>query len=236
MGRHGKRYQELAKLVNKAHYYPVDEAADLVKKTSKVNFDPAVDVAIRLGVDPSKGEQSVRGSLTLPHGTGKTPRVVVFAKGEAASAAEGAGADRVGAEDLIEALDGGWSEFDVLVAHAPMMRDVGRLGKKLGPRMPNKKAGTIGATPDELAAVVRELKSGRVEFKMDRGAVLHVPVGRASFEAAQVAENLDALIGAIVQARPAAAKGRYIIAISISSAMGPAVKIDVQDAVRRTAA
>ena len=236
MARHSKRYLEAAKLVDKTQVRSVEAAVDLVKETSKVKFDPSVDVAIRLGVDPAKGEQTVRGSLTLPHGTGKTPRVVVFAKGEAAAAAEEAGADRAGAEDLIEALDGGWSDFDVLVAHAPLMRDVGRLGKKLGPRMPNKKAGTIAATPEELAGIIRELKSGRVEFKMDRGAVLHVPVGRGSFEKSQLLENLDALVAAVVQARPSAAKGRYIVGIVVSSTMGPSVKIDVQDAVRRTAA
>lgn len=236
MARHSKRYINAAKAVDKTRYYSLEEAVNLVKQTSTVKFDSTVDIAVRLGVDPSKGEQNVRGSLTLPHGTGKTPRVVVFARGEAAVAAEQAGADRVGADDLIEDIDGGWSDFDVLVAHAAMMRDVGRLGKKLGPRMPNKKAGTIAATPEELASIVRELKSGRVEFKMDRGAVLHVPVGRASFETNQLLENLDALIGAIVQARPAAAKGRYILGISLSSTMGPAVKVDVQDALRRIAA
>ncbi|MGQ9730965.1 MAG: 50S ribosomal protein L1 [Candidatus Zipacnadales bacterium] len=236
MGRHSKRYQKLATLVDKTHYYSVDEAIELVKKTSQVNFDPTVDVAIRLGVDPTKGEQTVRGSLTLPHGTGRTPRVVVFARGEAATAAEQAGADRVGAEDLIEAIDEGWDEYDVLVAHAPMMREVGRLGKKLGPRMPNKKAGTIGATAEELAAIVRELKAGRVEFKMDRGAVLHVSLGKASFQNEMLAENFDALLGAVMMARPAAAKGRYIVGIALSSSMGPGIKVDVNDAVRRVAA
>ncbi|MBM3497715.1 MAG: 50S ribosomal protein L1 [Armatimonadetes bacterium] len=235
MARHSKRYLEAAKLVDKTQLYSLEEAVELVKKTSQVKFDPAVEVAIRLGVDPSKGEQTVRGSLTLPHGTGRTPRVVVFAKGEAAEAAEAAGADRAGGDDLIEAIDGGWSEFDVLVAHASIMREVGKLGKKLGPRMPNKKAGTIAATPEELGSIVRELKSGRVEFKMDRGAVLHVSVGRASFETSQLLENLDALIGAVVQARPSAAKGRYLIGIAIASTMGPGVKIDVQDALRRAA-
>jgi large subunit ribosomal protein L1 len=236
MPKHGKRYLKLAQLVDKTRLYTVDEAVDLVQQTSEVKFDPTVEITIRLGVDPAKGEQNVRGSLTLPHGTGKTPRIAVFAKGEAAGAAEEAGADRVGAEDLIEAVDGGWSDFDVLVAHATMMRDVGKLGKKLGPRMPNKKAGTIGATPEELAGIVRELKSGRVEFKMDRGAVLHVPVGRASFAREQLCENLDALVGAVVQARPSAAKGRYILGLSLCSTMGPGIKVDVQDATRRTAA
>ncbi len=235
MARHSKRFVEVAKLVDKTQLYTVADAVELVKTTSTVKFDPTIEVSIRLGVDPAKGEQSVRGSLSLPHGTGKTPRIAVFAKGEAAEAAEQAGADRAGGEDLIEAIDGGWSEFDVLVAHAPIMREVGKLGKKLGPRMPNKKAGTIAATPDELSSIIRELKSGRVEFKMDRGAVLHVAVGRASFEASQLQENLDALIGAVVQARPSAAKGRYIIGIAIASTMGPGIKIDVQDATRRAA-
>jgi large subunit ribosomal protein L1 len=235
MPRHSKRYLEAAKQVDKTQLYAADEAIELVRKTSTVKFDTTVEISIRLGVDPAKGEQSVRGSLTLPHGTGRTPRVVAFAKGEAAEAAETAGADRAGGEDLIEAIDGGWAEYDVLVAHASIMRDVGKLGKKLGPRMPNKKAGTIAATPDELASIVRELKSGRVEFKMDRGAVLHVPLGRVSFETDQLLENLDALVSAVVAARPSAAKGRYILGIAVASTMGPGVKIDVQDALRRAA-
>lgn len=236
MPKHGKRYLKLAQLVDKTRLYTVDEAVDLVQQTSEVKFDPTVEITIRLGVDPAKGEQNVRGSLTLPHGTGKTPRIAVFAKGEAAGAAEEAGADRVGAEDLIEAVDGGWSDFDVLVAHATMMRDVGKLGKKLGPRMPNKKSGTIAAQTDELVGIITELKSGRVEFKMDRGAVLHVAIGRASFDRAQLLENLDALVGAVVRARPSAAKGRYITGIALASTMGPGVKLDLSDALARVAA
>lgn len=236
MTSHGKRYQRLVALVDKTKRYPTEEAVDLVKKTSEAKFDATVEASIRLGVDPSKGEETVRGSITLPHGTGKTPRVAVFAKGEVATAAEQAGADRVGAEDLIQAIDGGWTEFDILVAEAQMMRDVGRLGKKLGPRMPNKKSGTIAGKADELVAIISELKSGRVEFKMDRGAVLHVPIGRASYGNAQLLENLDTLVGAVVRARPAAAKGRYIVSIALASTHGPGVKLDVSDAISRTAA
>jgi large subunit ribosomal protein L1 len=235
MARHGKRYQNLSKLVDKTQRYALEEAVDLIKQTAEANFDQTVEVAIRLGVDPSKGEETVRGSLTLPHGTGRTPRVVVFAKGEEATAAEEAGADRVGADDLIEEIDGGWDEFDVLVAQAQMMRDVGKLGKKLGPRMPNKKAGTIAAQADELAAIIRELKAGRVEFKMDRAAILHVPVGKASFEKQQLLENVSALIAAVVRARPAAAKGRYIVSIALSTSMGPSVKLNVADALDQAA-
>jgi len=231
-----KRYKELAEQVEREQYYATEAAVELVNATSKVSFDPTVECAIRLGVDPSQGDQTVRGTLSLPHGTGKTPRVVAFAKGEAATAAEEAGADRVGDDDLVADIDGGWDEFDILVALAPMMRDIGRLGKKLGPRMPNKKAGTIATDADGIASIVRELKSGRVEFKMDKAAILHVPIGKASFDAAQLLENLDALVGAVVRARPASAKGRYIRAISISSSQGPGVKLDVQDAIARTAA
>lgn len=235
MARHGKRYQNLSQLVDKTQRYALEEAVDLIKQTADAKFDQTVEVAIRLGVDPSKGDETVRGSLTLPHGTGRTPRVVVFAKGEEATAAEEAGADRVGADDLIEEIDKGWDEFDVLVAQAQMMRDVGKLGKKLGPRMPNKKAGTIAAHADELTAIIRELKAGRVEFKMDRAAILHVPVGKASFEKPQLVENISALIGAVARARPAAAKGRYIVSIALSTTMGPSVKLNVADALDQAA-
>lgn len=235
MARHGKRYQTLAKLVDRTQTYALEEAVDILKQMAGAKFDETIELAIRLGVDPSKGEETVRGSLTLPHGTGKTPCVVVFAKGEGATAAEEAGADRVGSEDLIGEIDGGWNEFDVLVAQAQMMRDVGKLGKKLGPRMPNKKAGTIAAQPDELGAIIRELKAGRVEFKMDRAAILHVAVGKASFEKEQLLENIDALISAVVRARPAAAKGRYIVGVALSTTMGPSVKVNVSDAVDRAA-
>ncbi len=222
-----KRSKSLREQLDREKLHALAEAVTAVREMATATFDETVEVAIQLGVDPSKGEQSVRGVLTLPHGTGKTPRVAVFARAEAATEAEEAEADRVGAEDLVEAIDGGWDEFDILVAHPDVMRIVGRLGKKLGPRMPNKKAGTIA--PD-VGRVVRELKAGRVQFKMDKGAVLHVAVGKASFESVQLQENLRALLDAVVRARPASAKGRYIVSVALSSTMGPGIKIDPQEA------
>jgi large subunit ribosomal protein L1 len=229
MGKHNmsKRSKSLKEQLDQGQLYALDEAVTAVRDMATATFDETVEVAIKLGVDPSKGEQTVRGVLALPHGTGKTPRVAVFARAEAATEAEQAGADRVGAEDLVEAIDGGWDEFDILVAHPDVMRIVGRLGKKLGPRMPNKKAGTIAV---DVGRVVGELKAGRVEFKMDKGAVLHVAVGKASFEPVQLQENLRALLDAVVRARPASAKGRYIVSLALSSTMGPGVKIDPREA------
>lgn len=228
MGKTSKRMAQLRQEApNNAEPRPLAEAVALAKKTANANFDETVEVALRLGVSPSRGEETVRGTLTLPHGTGKVPRVAVFAKGEAAQEAEAAGADRVGAEDLVEAIEQGWDEFDVLVAQPDVMRIVGRLGKKLGPRMPSKKAGNI--TPN-VADAVRELKAGKVEFRMDKAAVLHVPIGKASFAEKQLEENLKALLAAVVRARPAAAKGRYILSIALSATMGPGIKVDVQDA------
>jgi len=221
----GKRTKALRDELDSEKLYELEEAVAVVKEAASAKFDESIEVAIKLGVDPTKGEQSVRGVLTLPHGTGKTPRVVVFARGEAATAAEDEGADRVGAEDLVEEIDKGWDEFDILCAHPDVMRIVGRLGKKLGPRMPNKKAGTLDT---DVGRIVRELKEGRVEFKMDKGAVLHVAVGKASFEPVQLQENIQALLDAVVSRRPPAAKGRYIVSVAISSTMGPGIKIDPQ--------
>ena len=222
-----KRMRGLKGQLEKGKLHALPEAVAAVREAANAKFDETVEVAIKLGVDASKGEQSVRGVLTLPHGTGKTPRVVVFATGEAATEAEAAGADRVGAEDLVEAIEGGWDEFDILVAHPDVMRIVGRLGKKLGPRMPNKKAGTISP---QVGRVVQELKAGRVEFKMDRAAVLHVPVGKASFEPQQLEENVAALLEAVVRGKPPSVKGRYILSIGLSSTMGPGIKLDVREA------
>jgi len=228
MGKTSKRFAQLSQQIgNNGQPRPLSEAVALAKKTANAKFDETIEAAIRLGVNPSKGEETVRGTLTLPHGTGKTPRVAVFAKGEGAAAAEAAGADRVGAEDLVEAIDKGWDEFDVLVAQPDVMRLVGRLGKKLGPRMPSKKAGNI--TPN-VGDAVRELKAGKVEFRMDKAAILHVPIGKASFEEKQLEENLRALLAAVLRARPSAAKGRYIESIAVSATMGPGIKVDVGDA------
>lgn len=233
MAKTSRRYEEARKKVDPRHYYTLDEAIDLVKETATADFEETIDVAIKLGVTPGKGDQNVRGTVVLPHGTGKVPRVAVFAEGEAVRAAEAAGADRVGGEDLVEAIREGWDDFDVLVAQPQMMRIVGPLGKQLGPRMPSKKAGNI---TDDVAGAVESLKSGKVEFKMDRGAVLHVPIGLQSFSHEQLRENFETLIDAVVGARPASFSGRYIRSITLSSTMGPGVKVLVSDVVTRRAA
>ncbi|MGI5819037.1 MAG: 50S ribosomal protein L1 [Armatimonadota bacterium] len=229
----GKRYDEAREKVDVKHYYTLDEAIALVRETATAGFDESVDCAIKLGVQAGKGDQNVRGTVVLPHGTGKVPRVAVFAEGEAVRAAQEAGADRVGGEDLVEDIRNGWDEFDILVAQPQMMRVVGPLGKQLGPRMPSKKAGNI---TDDIGGAVAALKGGRVEFKMDRGAVLHVPLGLTSFSESALRENFEALIAAVVAARPAAASGRYIRSITLSATMGPGVKVEVSDVVTRRAA
>lgn len=220
---HGKRYTAAVATVEPERLYSPEEALARIKETASAKFDETVDLAIRLGVDAKSGEQVVRGIVTLPHGPGKSPRVAVFARGEAVTQAQEAGAEVVGAEDLVAKIEAGWKDFDVLVATREMMRLVGRLGKRLGPRMPNPKAGTVG---DDVAAIVRELKSGRVQFRMDRGGVVQVPIGRASYEIPQLRENLAVLLGAVVRARPASAKGQYLRKISISATMGPSLLID----------
>jgi len=223
MGNHGKKYREASKQVEAQHLYGLEEAVELVKRTAPARFDETVDVALRLGVDPRHGDQMVRGTVTLPHGTGKSPRVVVFAKGERATEAREAGADEVGAEDLVAKIDGGWKDFDVLVASRDMMGIVGRLGKKLGPRMPNPKAGTVS---DEIGRTVRELKQGKIEFRVDKAGNLHAPIGKVSYEKEKLLENFASFVGAVVKARPAAAKGQYLKRVVISSTMGPGVKVD----------
>lgn len=225
MARTGsRRFQKSAELIDPNTTYGLEEALALVKETASANFDETVEIAIKLGVEPGKGDQNVRGTVVLPHGTGKVPRVAVFAEGEAVREAEAAGADRVGGEDLVKAIAEGWSEFDILVAQPAMMRVVGPLGKQLGPRMPSKKAGNI---TDDVAGAVSALKSGRAEFKLDRGAVLHVPIGKVSFDSEQLAENFRTLLDAVIAAKPSAAIGRFIRNIAVSSSMGPGVKIDV---------
>ena len=228
-----RRYEESREKVDASVYLPVAEAIALVKETATANFDETMDCAIKLGVTPGKGDQNVRGTVMLPHGTGKVPRVAVFAEGEAVRAAEAAGADRGGGEDLVEAIRNGWDEFDILVAQPQMMRVVGPLGKQLGPRMPSKKAGNI---TDDIAGAVASLKGGKVEFKMDRGAVLHVPLGLTSFSAEQLEENFRTLIDAVIAARPASLAGRYIRSITFSATMGPGVKVDVTEFLARRAA
>jgi len=233
MARTGsRRYEEARARVDPEQYYALDEALELIQETATADFDETVDCAVKLGVTPGKGDQNVRGTVVLPHGTGKVPRVAVFAEGEAVRDAEAAGADRVGGEDLVQAIQEGWSDFDILVAQPQMMRVVGPLGKQLGPRMPSKKAGNI---TDDVAAAVKSLKSGRVEFKMDRGAVLHVPLGRVSFSTEQLRDNFNTLISAVQAARPASATGRFIRSITVSATMGPGIKIDLSDIITRRA-
>jgi large subunit ribosomal protein L1 len=227
MGKHGKRYQAAVATLERQESASPEEALRRIKEMASAKFDETVELAIRLGVDAKSGEQMVRGMVTLPHGSGKSPRVVAFARGEAAQAAEEAGADLVGAEDLVAKIEGGWKDFDVLVAARDMMRVVGRLGKRLGPRMPNPKAGTVG---EDLGKIVRDLKGGRVQFRMDRGANVQVPIGKVSYTVEQLQENLGTLVLAVMRARPASAKGQYIRRIAVSSTMSPSVSVDPTEA------
>jgi large subunit ribosomal protein L1 len=226
MARHGKKYIEAAKKVERGHPYPPVEAVDLVKDTVTVNFDPTVEAHIRLGVDPRHADQMVRGTVVLPHGTGRIVRVAVFAQGEKAQEALRAGADEVGGEDLVKKVEAGWLEFDVALATPDMMGMVGKLGRILGRRglMPNPKSGTITF---DLERAIGEVKAGRVEFKVDKGAIIHVPVGKASFERDALVANLAALLDAVNRAKPSGAKGTYLKGMTIASAMGPGVRVDL---------
>lgn len=222
--KHGKRYRALAEKIDKGTLYPLNEAVTLVKGAASAKFDETVDVTVILGIDPKKGDQQVRGTLSLPHGTGKTPRVVAVAKGEAATAAEAAGADAVGAEDLIEQLEKDELQFDVLVATPDMMRLLSRLGKKLGPRMPSPKSGTVGT---DIGRIVSERKQGQIEYRNEpKAAVVHSVIGKASFDATQLQENMVALMDALTRAKPSSAKGTYLRGVTLSSTMGPAVPVD----------
>lgn len=225
MAKHSGRFTALGEKIDKTCLYSLEDAVALCKETATAKFDEAVEIAIKLNVNPSKGEQNVRGTITLPHGTGRVPRVAVFAEGEAAQQAEAAGADRVGGEDLVSAIDEGWEDFDILVAHPGMMRYVGRLGRILGPRMPNKKAGNI---TEDVGGAVAGLKAGKLEYRVDRGGVIHLCVGRASFEAQQLVENITALVDTIAAVRPPGVSGRYIVSAAMCSSMGPGVKLDIR--------
>lgn len=228
MAVRGKRYQEAEKKVGKLIEADPAEALAAIKAAASAKFDETVEVAVRLGVDPRHGDQMVRGTTSLPHGTGKARRVAVFAKGEKAQQATDAGADVVGAEDLIAQIQGGWREFDILVATPDMMSLVSKLGKTLGPRMPNPKAGTVTM---DLDKVIRDIKSAaRVEYRVDKAGIIHMAIGKVSFTAEQLADNFGALISALVRARPAAAKGRYLKKVTISSTMGPGIDVDAQKA------
>lgn len=228
MPKRGKKYQASAKLVDRGQAYSPEEALELVRRVSYASFDATVEVHLRMGVDPRHADQQVRSTVALPHGTGKQVRVLVFVEGEGEKMAEEAGADYVGSDDLVQKIQGGWFEFDVAVAIPQMMSKVGRLGKLLGPRglMPSPKAGTI-VSPEDLARVVKELKGGRMEFRLDKMANIHIPIGKVGFSKEQLLENFTALMEAVQRARPAAAKGQYIRRITIAPTMGPGIKIDV---------
>ena len=243
MATHGKKYLDASKLVDRTRAYPPDEAAALVKETTTVNFDASIEAHLRLGVDPRHADQMVRGTVVqmvrgtvvLPHGTGSTVRVAVFAQGDKAQEALRAGADEVGGEDLAKKIEAGWLEFDVALATPDSMGIVGRLGKILGRRglMPNPKAGTITF---DLERAIKEVKSGRVEFKVDKAGIVHVPVGKSSFEAQAIMENLVTLVDAINRAKPSGAKGQYLKTLTIASTMGPGIRVDVPGTLAAAAA
>ena len=221
----GKKYKESIALIEKAKMYAPAEAVALVCQTAKAKFDETIELHIRLGVDSRHADQQVRGAIVLPNGTGKTVRTLVFARGDNAKAAEEAGSDFVGAEDLVAKIQGGWFDFDVVIATPDMMGVIGRLGKVLGPKglMPNPKAGTV--TPD-VGRAVREAKAGKIEYRLDKTNIIHCPIGKASFGAEKIAENFEALVSAVIKAKPAAAKGQYIKSCVIASTMGPGIKIN----------
>lgn len=224
--KRGKKYSDAAKLVDRAKLYDTEEAVSLVKKTAVAKFDETVEAHIRLGVDGRHADQQVRGAVVLPHGTGKTVRVLVFAKGDKLTEAEAAGADYVGGEELIPKIQNdGWFEFDVVVATPDMMGVVGRLGRVLGPKglMPNPKAGTVTM---DVTKAVNDIKAGKIEYRLDKSNIIHVPVGKASFSEEQLADNFNALMAAIVKAKPAAAKGTYLKSVTIANTMGPGVKVN----------
>lgn len=226
MAKRGKKYQEAVKLIDREQLYAAEEALELVKKTATAKFDETVEVAFRLGVDPKKADQQIRGAVVLPNGTGKVQRVLVFAKGEKAKEAEAAGADYVGEEDYINKIQQGWFEFDVIVATPDMMGQVGKIGRVLGPKglMPNPKTGTVTF---EVEKAVKDIKAGKVEYRVDKAGNIHVPIGKVSFETEKLLENLNTIVDTIIKAKPAAAKGTYIKNISVSSTMGPGVRLNV---------
>jgi large subunit ribosomal protein L1 len=226
MAKAGKKYLEAAKLVDRDTQYEPAEAIELVKKTATAKFDETVEVAFRLGVDPKKADQAIRGAVVLPHGTGKTQRVLVFAKGDKAKEAEAAGADYVGEEELINKINQGWFEFDAVVATPDMMASVGKLGRVLGPKglMPNPKTGTVTF---DVAKAVNEIKAGKIEYRVDRAGNVHAPIGKVSFDSQKLLENFNALVDTLQKAKPASAKGQYIRNVTLSSTMGPGVKVKI---------
>lgn len=226
MPKRGKKYQDSVKEFDRTELFDVDQAMDLITKTAKAKFDETVEVHIRLGVDGRHADQQVRGAIVLPHGTGKTKKVLVFAKGPKATEAEEAGAEFVGAEEMAQKIQSeNWFDFDVVIATPDMMGVVGRLGKILGPKglMPNPKSGTVTM---DVAKAIQEVKAGKVEYRLDKSNIIHTPVGKASFGAEKLTENFNALIGAVVKAKPAASKGQYLRSVTVASTMGPGIKIN----------
>jgi len=225
MAKRGKRYLEAQKAFDRLTLYEPKEAIRIVKKNAKAKFDETVEVAFKLGIDTRHADQQIRGAVVLPHGTGKTRSVLVFAKGDKAKEAEAAGADYVGAEDMVEKIQQGWFGFDVVVATPDMMSVVGKLGKLLGPKglMPNPKTGTVTF---EVEKAVKEIKAGKVEYRADKAGIIHVPIGKVSFEQEKLEENFKLIAETILKARPAAAKGQYVRSVTVSSTMGPGVKIN----------
>ena len=223
--KHGKKYTDGAKLIDRTNLYTEKEALDLVAQTAKAKFDETVEIHIRLGVDSRHADQQVRGAVVLPNGTGKDVRVAVFAKGDLAKAAQDAGADFVGDADLVQKIQGGWMDFDVAIASPDMMGFVGRLGKVLGPRglMPSPKAGTVTM---DVAKAVQEAKAGKIEYRIDKTNIIHCPIGKVSFGTDKLLENLNALMDAILKAKPEASKGQYIKSVAIASTMGPGVRVN----------
>ena len=227
MPRHGKNYNEARKRIDREKQIPLTEAVGLVKEISTAKFDETVEISAKLGVDPRHAEQMVRGSVVLPNGIGKEERVVAFAKGEKVAEAKEAGAEYVGADDLAEKIQGGWMDFDRVVATPDVMSVVGKLGRVLGPRgmMPNPKSGTVSF---DVGRMIREIKAGKVEYRVDKAGIIHAPVGKVSFEEKALAENISAVVDALVRSKPAASKGVYFKGLIISSTMGPGVKVDHQ--------
>ncbi len=226
VAKKGKKYQDAVKLIDREVAYEAQEAIELVKKTATAKFDETVEAAFRLGVDPKKADQQIRGAVVLPNGTGKTQRVLVFAKGEKAKEAEAAGADYVGDEDYINKISQGWFDFDVIVATPDMMGQVGKLGRVLGPKglMPNPKTGTVTF---EVEKAVNEIKAGKVEYRVDKAGNIHVPIGKVSFDTTKLVENLSTVVETLIKVKPAAAKGTYMKNVAVASTMGPGVKVSV---------
>lgn len=228
MAKRGKKYEESLKLVDREKVYDIEEGMELVEKTAKANFDETIELSVKLGVDPRHADQQVRGAIVLPHGTGKTKKVLVFAKGDKAKEAEEAGADYVGSDEYINKIQNeNWFDFDVVVATPDMMGVVGRLGRILGPKglMPNPKSGTVTFDVDKA---VNDIKAGKVEYRVDKTSIIHVPIGKKSFGAEKIQENFEAIMSAIIKARPSSAKGKYLRSVVVSSTMGPGIKVNAQ--------